>query len=93
MNLAEYWDNKNYYVEAKALASQLRGSREAMLEKQLSHIHRFQRSDADYLQVDSLRESLSGSGGLVRIGKKGGKFNFSLAGQYRSPGVNFNDIG
>ena len=88
-----YWDNKNYYVEAKTIGSQLQGSREAILEKQLSHIHRFQRIDANYLQVDSLRESLTGSGGLVRIGKKGGKFNFSLAGQYRSPGLNINDIG
>lgn len=93
LDFLHYWDNKNYFVEAKALGSQLRGSREAILEKQLSHTHRFQRSDANYLQVDSLRESLAGSGGLVRIGKKGGKFNFSLAGQYRSPGVNFNDIG
>jgi len=93
LDLLHYWDNKNYYVEAKSIASQLRGSKEAILEKQLSHIHRFQRPDADYLEVDSLRENLSGSGGLVRIGKKGGKFNFSLAGQYRSPGINLNDMG
>jgi hypothetical protein len=93
VDLLHYWDNKNYFVEAKTIASQLQGSKEAILEKQLSHIHRFQRPDADYLVVDSLRESLAGSGGLVKIGKKGGKFNFSLAGQYRSPGINLNDIG
>jgi hypothetical protein len=93
LDLLHYWDNKNYYLEAKAMGSQLRGSKEAILEKQLSHIHRFQRPDADYLEVDSLRENLSGSGGLVRVGKKGGKFNFSLAGQYRSPGINLNDMG
>ena len=93
VDLLHYWDNKNYFVEAKTIASQLQGSKEAILEKQLSHIHRFQRPDADYLVVDSLRESLAGSGGLIRIGKKGGKFNFSLAGQYRSPGINLNDMG
>ncbi len=93
VDLLHYWDNKNYFVEAKTIASQLQGSKEAILKKQLSHIHRYQRPDADYLVVDSLRESLAGSGGLVRIGKKGGKFNFSLAGQYRSPGINLNDIG
>ncbi len=93
IDLLHYWDNKNYFVEAKTIASQLQGSREAILEKQLSNTHRFQRVDADYLRVDSLRERLAGSGGLVRIGKKGGKFNFSLAGQYRSPGINLNDMG
>jgi len=93
LDFLQYWDNKNYYLEAKTLASQLRGSKEAILNKQRSHIHRFQRSDADYLQVDPNRETLAGSGGLVKVGKKGGKFNFSLAGEYRSPGVNFNDIG
>ena len=93
LDLLHYWDNKNYFLEAKFIGSQLRGSKEAILEKQLSNIHRFQRPDAEYLEVDSLRENLSGSGGLVRIGKKGGKFNFSLAGQYRSPGINLNDMG
>ena len=93
LDFLQYWDNKNYYLEAKSIASQLRGSKESILGKQLSHIHRFQRPDANYLEVDSLREHLSGSGGLVRIGKKGGKFNFSLAGQYRSPGINLNDMG
>jgi len=93
LDFLHYWDNKNYYLEAKTMGSQLRGSKEAILAKQLSHIHRYQRPDADYLEVDSLAGQLAGSGGLVRIGKKGGKFNFSVAGQYRSPGINLNDMG
>jgi hypothetical protein len=93
LDLLHYWNNKNYYLEAKAMGSQLRGSKEAILDKQLSHIHRYQRPDATYLEVDSLAEQLSGSGALVRIGKKGGKLNFSVAGQYRSPGINLNDMG
>ena len=36
---------------------------------------------------------LGGHGGLVQIGKKGGHFNFDLLGQYRSPGLNLNDMG
>jgi hypothetical protein len=43
--------------------------------------------------VDSLLESLGGHGGLFKIGKKGGKWNFHLQGQYRSPGLNLNDMG
>jgi len=93
LDLLHYWNNKNYYFQVKSIASQLQGSREAILKKQLSHIHQFQRPDADYLEVDSTREQLGGHGGLLEIGKKGGRFNFSLNGQYRSAGLNLNDMG
>ncbi len=93
MDLLHYWDNKNYFAEAKIVASQLQGSQDAILKKQLGPIHRFQRSDASYLEIDSAREQLGGHGGLIQVGKKGGKINFNLLGQYRSPGLNLNDIG
>jgi len=93
LDLLHYWDNKNYFVEAKVIASLLNGSREAILKEQLSHIHRFQRPDADHLDVDSTRAQLTGHGALVQLGKKGGVWNFNLMGQYRSPGINFNDMG
>ena len=93
VDLLHYWKNKNYYFEAKAIASQLQGSSLSILEKQLAHTHRYQRPDADYLELDSTREELSGHGGIIQIGKKGGTFNFSVKGQYRSPGLNLNDMG
>ncbi|MCK4751248.1 MAG: hypothetical protein KAT15_29520, partial [Bacteroidales bacterium] len=93
VDLLHYWNNKNYYFEVKSIASQLQGSPEAMLRKQEEHTHRYQRPDAGYLAVDSLREQLTGHGGLVQIGKKGGILNFNLMGQYRSPGLNLNDMG
>jgi hypothetical protein len=93
VDLLHYWKNKNYFFEVKTLASQLRGTPGAILEKQLSHTHRYQRPDAGYLEVDSLREQLSGHGGLVQVGKKGGKINFEFQGEYRSPGLNLNDMG
>ncbi len=93
LDFLHYWNQKNYYVEAKAIASQLKGSSDAILSQQLGHTHRFQRPDASYLEVDSLREQLAGHGGLIRTGKKGGKVNFNLTGQYRSPGLNLNDMG
>ena len=77
----------------KSIASQLQGTSESILKKQLGPIHRYQRPDADYLAVDSLREQLAGHGGLITVGKKGGKINFYLTGQYRSPGLNLNDMG
>ena len=93
LDLLHYWDNKNYYAEAKILGSQLQGSQDAILKKQLGPIHRFQRPDATYLDLDSTREQLSGHGGLIQVGKKGGKLYFNLLAQYRSPGLNLNDIG
>jgi hypothetical protein len=93
LDLLQYWNNKNYYFQAKALGSQMHGSQEAILRKQLSAVQLFQRSDADYLSVDSTREQLGGHGGLIQVGKNGGSFNFDLLGQYRSPGLNLNDMG
>jgi hypothetical protein len=93
LDLLQYWQNKNYFLEAKAIASQMSGSPEAILRKQLSHIHRYQRPDADHLELDPARTNLGGHGGFLRFGKKGGKWNFHLMGQYRSPGLNLNDMG
>ena len=93
LDLLHYWNNRNYYLQVKTIASQMNGSPDAILKKQLAHSHRYQRPDADYLEVDSLREHLGGHGGLIRIGKNGGQWNFHLQGQYRSPGLNLNDMG
>jgi hypothetical protein len=75
------------------VASQLQGSSDAILQKQMGHTHRFQRPDADYLDLDRTREQISGHGGLIQVGKKGGKVYFNLLAQYRSPGLNLNDMG
>jgi hypothetical protein len=91
--LLHHWKDRNYFLEMKGIASRLDGSADAILRKQLAHNHRFQRPDADYLEVDSLMEHLSGHGGLIRAGKKGGKWTFYLQGEYRSPGLNLNDMG
>jgi hypothetical protein len=93
LDLLHYWNNRNYYLQVKTIASRMNGSPEAILKKQLAHSHRYQRPDADYLEVDSLREHLGGHGALIRVGKNGGQWNFHLQGQYRSPGLNLNDMG
>ncbi|MCK4750853.1 MAG: hypothetical protein KAT15_27535, partial [Bacteroidales bacterium] len=92
-DLLHHWNNRNYYFEVKSIASQLQGTQEAIYRRQLAHAHRYQRPDADYLSVDSLSEQLTGHGGLIQIGKKGGNLRYNLQGQYRSPGLNLNDMG
>ena len=93
LDLLHQWKNRNYFLEVKTIGSQLTGSPEVILRKQMAHNHRFQRPDADYIEVDSLADHLSGHGGLISAGKKGGNWNFNLQGQYRSPGLNLNDMG
>ncbi|MBE0654824.1 MAG: carbohydrate binding family 9 domain-containing protein, partial [Bacteroidales bacterium] len=93
IDLLHHWKNRNYFVEFKTIASHLHGSQEAILLRQLSHNHRYQRPDAAHLQVDTTRTRLSGNGGVIRAGKKGGKWNFAAEGHYRSPGLNLNDMG
>ena len=93
LDLLHYWNNRNYYLQVKTIASQLNGTSDAILEKQLSNSHLYQRPDAEYIEVDSMREHLGGHGGLIRLGKNGGQWNFHLQGQYRSPGLDLNDMG
>lgn len=93
IDLLHYWKDRNYYFEAKTIASRLDGSAESIHHKQLDNTHRYQRPDADHLQLDPDRTQLSGHGGLISIGKKGGRYNFSFSGQYRSPGLDLNDMG
>jgi hypothetical protein len=93
VDFLHYWNNRNYFFEMKAIGSRLQGTPASISLRQQSHVHRYQRPDADYLEVDSLSEQLSGHGGLVQVGKKGGNLNFSLVGQYRNPGLDLNDMG
>ena len=57
--------------------------------------HYYQRaSSADYLGVDPTRRSLTGTGGYVKVGRKGNaKWNFSETFTWSSPGFDLNDMG
>jgi hypothetical protein len=93
IDLLHYWNDRNYYFEAKTIASRLHGTSGAIHLKQLENTHRFQRPDAGHLTLDTGTTHLAGHGGLISIGKKGGKFNFDFSGEYRSPGLDLNDMG
>lgn len=93
LDFIHYWNNRNYYFEAKTIASSISGTPEAIFSKQIGRNHRFQRPDADYLELDTLSEHLAGHGGSIEIGKGGGNWTFNVMGEYRSPGLNLNDMG
>ncbi len=87
------WKNRKYYIAAKSFASQINGSEESIDLLQRNSRHYFQREDADHLEYDPYRTSLSGWGGDISGGKRSGKLLVSGELEWRSPGVDLNDVG
>lgn len=94
LDFSRYWHNKDYYITAKGIFSQLHGTKEAMIEAQESPVRYYQRSDAKHLKVDSNLTTLQGHGGTIEFGKLGGgHFQFLTWISWRSPGLELNDMG
>lgn len=94
IDFTNYWDEKSYYVSAKATFSKVSGSTKAITELQESPQHYFQRSDASHLKVDTTLTSLMGNGGSVEGGKvSGGHWTGGGWTTWRSPGFELNDMG
>ncbi len=88
------WNDRNYYLGANIVGSQVKGTTAAILGTQLSIPHLFQKTDTDHLSVDSSRTSLIGTGGDIKIGKAGnGRFTFETGITWRSPELELNDLG
>lgn len=93
-DLLHQWNDKEFFVDAKIIGSAINGSAEAIQNLQLSSARYFQRSDASYMNFDPNRTSLSGQGGRVKIGKGSkGFWRYSSEFNWRSPGLDLNDIG
>jgi hypothetical protein len=94
INFNHQWKDKTYYIDGNIVFSQVNGDSRAIHELQTSSPHFFQRPDANYVNVDSTRNSIEGFGGTVQAGKSGNsKLRYLLWLTWRSPGLNLNDIG
>jgi hypothetical protein len=95
IDYTQYFRNRLYYVDFKGIFSSLAGSSEAIARLQQNPVHYFQReSAAGYLGVDPTRTSLSGTGGYVKVGRKGNsRWAFSEMFGWSSPGFDLNTIG
>lgn len=95
LDFTQYFKNRLYYIEAKGMVSSLNGSQKAIWRLQQSAVHYYQRvSSSGYLGVDPERRSLTGTGGYLKVGKKGNaKWAFSETFGWSSPGFDLNDIG
>ena len=94
LDFLHQWNNKEFFIDAKLIGSYLNGSHEAMDLLQGSSARYYQRPDAGYLNFDSSRTFLSGFGGNVKIGRGSvGLWRYSTAVNWRSPGLELNDLG
>lgn len=88
------WKERTWYVAGNAEFSNVRGKEDAITVLQRSSARYYQRPDQKYLTVDSSRTSLSGLGGTVKFGRSSQKrLQFETSMTFRSPGLEFNDLG
>jgi hypothetical protein len=85
--------NRNWVFGGWFGGTLVEGSREDILNLQLSSLHYFQRPDATQVKVDENATSLSGWGGRLALGRQKGRFLLSAALGVLSPGFDPNDIG
>ncbi len=92
MDFLHYWNDKEFYVDAKFIGSNISGSTDAIKELQYSSARYYQRPD-EY-NLDTARTNLSGHGGKIKIGKGSkGLWRYSTEVSWRSPGLDLNDLG
>ncbi len=88
------WKKRTRYFTLKLVGSSVHGSPEALLRTQMSPLRYYQRPDADHVELDPARTSLSGFGGTVELGRQGGgHLMYSVGTTWRSPGLELNDMG
>ncbi len=91
------WDirlKKRYSVTGYWAGSNVRGSEAAIQRLQESTVHSFQRPDADHVDEDPTRTSMSGSAGSIAFQKIAGstlRFNTNVG--FKTPGFDINDLG
>ena len=93
VDVTQYFKDRNYMLNAALYMSNVQGSTEAITRTQQSSARYFQRPDADYVELDETRTSLSGTGGKLEFGKIGGNWNWLFMNTFRTPGVELNDMG
>src|SRR4029079_5606256 len=85
--------SNNYEVRAYLAASQIGGTKDAILSTQRDGVHRYQRPDDD-VEVDPDRTSLFGDAERLSVSKFGGGITrFQSVFQRFSPGFETNDLG
>jgi hypothetical protein len=88
------WKERTWYVSGTGTYSYIKGNENALIKVQSSSARYYQRPDADHLTMDSSLTTLSGYGSSFKFGRQGQKkIQFETSVNFRSPGLEFNDLG
>lgn len=89
-----YWNDRNWGASGVLAMSSVLGSEEAILRTQSAPARYFNRTDSEYLSVDSTATSLTGYFGEFSFGKYSGSgIRYSFTYSEMSPQYEVNDIG
>ncbi|MEA1887436.1 MAG: DUF5916 domain-containing protein [Bacteroidota bacterium] len=93
LDFTQFFKDRNYMFSTSIYMSHVEGSPEAITRTQMSSARYYQRPDAEHVELDTDRTSLTGFGGKIQAGKIGGKWNFLYMSKLKSPGLEINDMG
>jgi hypothetical protein len=90
-----YWafGNRDVIWEWSVGGTHVEGSEEAITATQLSSAHYYDRPDADHVEFDPTRTTLSGWGLRSMLAKQTGKWRYNFQAESFSPGYETNDVG
>ncbi len=93
-DFTHFWKDRKYFIETKFIGSSINGDKIAISKLQTSSARYYQRPDINGVNYDSLRTNLNGIGASVKTGKwSKGHWRYSEEVNYRSPGLELNDLG
>ena len=87
------FDGGTYELDGNIALSHVSGEEEAIARIQKRSAHYFQRPDADYVQFDSSRTSLTGYAATLEFERNGGDWVYETGFSIESPEYELNDIG
>jgi len=94
LDLLHHFRDKEFFTEARLIGSYINGSEQSITALQESSARYYQRPGADYVNYDTSRTSLGGTGGKFRIGKGSkGFWRYSTGATWLTPGLELNDLG
>jgi hypothetical protein len=93
--LTHRWANNAWELDVHGVGSYVHGTADAITNTQQLNRHLFQRPDADHVEVDPTRTSLSGLSLSWVVGRSGETKHWRWAhgGDLRTPGLELNDAG
>jgi hypothetical protein len=94
IDFTRYFADREWVLEASGVASHVKGDPAAIRSLQTNAVHYYQRPDAGHLGVDPDATSLSGHGGVLRLGRSDtSRLRLGEEFSWYSPGLELNDVG